>query len=96
MSAVLAAPLAEIDFEETGVVVEERPDLADIPQRRPPKDGPCKRCGQDRPLNRLFLCYPCWVKTVLEEKFGWREGMSHPDSCDCEVPQAHQRSGPGD
>ena len=27
--------------------------------KKPPKDGPCKGCGKDRPLNRLFLCYPC-------------------------------------
>lgn len=88
--------LTEHKFEEVIEETQERPDLDKLKQRRPPKDGPCKRCGLDRPLNRLFLCYACWVKTVLEDKFGWREGMSHPDSCDCEVPNAHQRSGPGD
>ena len=79
-------------FEE---VSDERPDLEKLKQRKPPKDGPCKRCGQNRPLNRLMLCYPCWVKTVLEEKYGWREGMTHPDGCDCEVPSAHGSSSPG-
>ena len=90
MPAVLDETLTETEFEiEASPVIEEgRPDVTKIPQRRPPKDGPCKRCGQDRPLNRLFLCYPCWVKTVLEEK-GWREGLPHPSSCDCEIPGVH-------
>ena len=90
------AELTEEIFEEVVEEVKERPDLGKLKQRKPPKDGPCKRCGQDRPLNRLFLCYKCWVKTVLEDKFGWKEGMSHPPSCDCEVPNAHQRGGAGD
>jgi hypothetical protein len=62
--------------------------------RKPPKEGPCKRCGQDRPLNRLMLCYPCWVKTELE-KTGWREGMPHPDWCRCEGIKDHQRKSDG-
>lgn len=90
------AELTEEIFEEVVEETKERPDLDKLKQRRPPKDGPCKRCGQERPLNRLMLCYPCWVKTVLEDKFGWREGLSHPSGCDCEVPNAHQRPGPGD
>ena len=56
--------------------------------RKPPKDGPCKRCGLDRPLNRLMLCYPCWVKTEIEnreksEGREWHEGDSHPEWCKC-------------
>jgi len=86
--------LTEEKFEE--IVSEERPDLEKIKQRRPPKDGVCRRCGQNRPVNRLMLCYPCWVKTVLEERYGWREGMPHPAHCDCELPGAHSRPGPGD
>jgi hypothetical protein len=62
--------------------------------RKPPKEGPCKRCGQDRPLNRLMLCYSCWVKTELE-KTGWREGMPHPDWCHCEGIKDHQRKSDG-
>lgn len=58
--------------------------------RKPPSEGPCKRCGEDRPLNRLMLCYSCWTKTVLEEKFGWREGQPHPDACNCEIPSQHK------
>jgi hypothetical protein len=92
--------------EEFGVLTEDRPaaapaettkeetDIKKIPQRRPPKQGPCKRCGQDKPLNRLMLCYPCWVKTELE-KSGWREGMPHPDWCHCEGIKDHQRKSDG-
>ena len=58
--------------------------------RKPPKEGPCKRCGKDNPLNRLMLCYPCWVKTRLE-KDGWREGLPHPESCNCEGLGQHVR-----
>lgn len=57
-------------------------DPARIEQRRPPSRGICRRCGRNKPVNRLMLCYPCWVKTRLEEK-GWREGMPHPDDCGC-------------
>lgn len=62
---------------------EEEPDLDKIRQTAPPKKGLCRRCGANKPINRLMLCYPCWVKTNLEEN-GWREGMPHPDSCRCE------------
>lgn len=49
---------------------------------KPPKDGVCKRCGQQKPLNRLKLCYSCWVKTNLE-KSGWSEDTPHPFWCGC-------------
>jgi hypothetical protein len=65
-------------------------DLSKLKQRKPPKDGPCKRCGQNKPINRLMLCYECWVKTELE-KSGWREGLPHPDWCHCEGLSGHQR-----
>lgn len=52
--------------------------------RKPPKDGPCKGCGQNKPLNRLMLCYPCWVKKRLRDE-GWREGQPHPSSCKCDL-----------
>lgn len=63
-------------------------ELERVPKRRPPKDGLCRRCGQNRPVNRLMLCYPCWVKTELEAK-GWRQGQPHPDWCHCEGLGAH-------
>ena len=39
--------------------VEER-DPSKVAQRTPPKDGLCRRCGRDKPVNRMMLCYPCW------------------------------------
>ena len=71
---------------------KEAEDPSRIPQRTPPKKGLCRRCGQDKPINRLMLCYPCWVKTNLEDKHGWREGMPHPDSCGCALPEHGARS----
>lgn len=62
---------------------EEEKDPSRIPQRQPPSRGLCRRCGRNKPVNRLLLCYPCWVKDALE-KSGWREGMPHPDWCRCE------------
>lgn len=69
-------------------------DPAKLKQRKPPKDGPCKRCGQDKPLNRLMLCYPCWVKAQLE-KSGWREGEPHPAWCECTGVPGHTRKSDG-
>ena len=74
--------------------VSEEVDLAKLKQRKPPKDGPCKRCGQDKPLNRLMLCYPCWVKVELE-KSGWKDGMAHPAWCQCEGISGHTRKSTG-
>ena len=71
------------------------PAKADTPEdikkraRKPPKDGPCKRCGQDRPLNRLMLCYKCWVITNLEHG-GWKQGEPHPADCGCEGLGEHR------
>jgi hypothetical protein len=69
-------------------VEEEDVDLDKLKQRIPPKEGICRRCGQDKPINRLMLCYVCWVKANLEDS-GWREGMEHPAWCQCAVPGAH-------
>ena len=54
-----------------------------VEQRTPPRNGICRRCGKNRPINRLMLCYHCWVKTNLEDKNGWREGIPHPADCGC-------------
>lgn len=78
----------------TAEAPEDEKDVRKIPQRKPPKDGTCRRCGQDKPVNRLMLCYPCWVKTELEGH-GWREGMPHPDWCQCEGLPQHQRRSSG-
>lgn len=69
-------------------------DPAKIPQRKPPSRGLCRRCGQNKPINRLMLCYPCWVKTELESR-GWREGEPHPDWCACEGVSGSQRRSEG-
>ena len=76
---------AEPDLQEKP---DEEIDLARIPKRAPPSKGMCMRCGENKPINRLMLCYPCWVKTQLE-KDGWKEGESHPESCGCEGINGH-------
>lgn len=91
LTEVLEEKAAHVDVpprEET----EE--DLKKLKQRKPPKDGLCRRCGENKPVNRLMLCYPCWVKTELE-KSGWREGMPHPDWCHCEGLKDHARRSAG-
>lgn len=67
---------------------EDETDLDKLKQRTPPKEGLCRRCGQDKPINRLMLCYLCWVKSNLEDS-GWTEGQAHPAWCACSVPGAH-------
>ena len=67
---------------------EEEPDLRKLSQKKPPSAGLCRRCGENKPINRLMLCYPCWVKSELE-KDGWKEGMPHPDECHCEGINGH-------
>ena len=74
---------------------KDEKDPTKLKQRKPPTNGMCRRCGQNKPINRLMLCYPCWVKTVLEEKAGWREGMPHPDNCDCQGLTDHVRKSDG-
>ena len=67
---------------------DEEVDLNKIRKPAPPKKGLCRRCGEDKPINRLMLCYPCWVKTNLEER-GWREGQPHPEWCHCSGVGGH-------
>lgn len=63
---------------------KETPEEIRKRARKPPSEGPCKRCGQSKPINRLMLCYPCWLKTQLEKE-GWREGQPHPPTCGCDL-----------
>lgn len=69
-----------------GLKPEEKEKIDDIERRarKPPAEGPCKGCGKDKPLNRLFLCYPCWVSKMNKER-GWKDGQPHPDSCGCDL-----------
>lgn len=86
LAELLARPQEpEADLREDA---EEEPDLDKLKRRAPPSRGVCRRCGENKPVNRLMLCYPCWVKTNLEEQ-GWREGMPHPDWCRCEGLGGH-------
>lgn len=78
--APAGAPPKEKPAEET--------DLRKLSQKKPPSRGLCRRCGENKPINRLMLCYPCWVKTQLEER-GWHEGEPHPDSCGCQGLEGH-------
>ena len=71
---------------------QDEKDPAKLKQRQPPSRGLCRRCGENKPINRLMLCYPCWVKTELEDKAGWREGMSHPDWCQCTMAEHARKS----
>jgi hypothetical protein len=91
--------VAEADIEtktlpEDKEAVDEEKDPRKVKQRKPPKDGLCRRCGLNKPVNRLMLCYPCWVKSELE-KSGWSEGEPHPDSCACEGLTDHKRLSDG-
>jgi hypothetical protein len=95
--ATAEALLAEIETEKTKQAEEKAKDEKDpakIKQRKPPKDGLCRRCGENKPINRLMLCYPCWVKSELENT-GWKEGMPHPDWCRCEGLKDHSRRSDG-
>lgn len=89
------AVIEEVSTIPDSVAKEEKKETPeDIKKRarKPPRDGPCKRCGQDRPLNRLFLCYKCWVVTNLE-KGGWREGQAHPVGCGCDLDCRLEKDG---
>lgn len=84
------APTAPVAEPTPEAAPKETPEEIHARARKPPKDGPCKRCGLDKPLNRLFLCYPCWVKVELEKK-GWKEGQPHPADCRCDVECAFDK-----
>jgi hypothetical protein len=65
---------------------EEKEDIDDIEKRarKPPSEGPCRGCGKNLPLNRLMLCYRCWVNKRNSDK-GWKEGQPHPADCGCDL-----------
>lgn len=73
---------------------EEKESTDEIKRRarKPPADGPCKGCGQNKPLNRLMLCFKCWVEKQLLDwskytKSDWIPGDPHPTWCKCELPE---------
>ncbi|MEK7382417.1 MAG: hypothetical protein AAB262_03935 [Elusimicrobiota bacterium] len=73
---------------------EQETDLRKLSKKKPPSRGLCRRCGENKPINRLMLCYPCWVKSELE-KNGWKDGQPHPDECGCEGIGGHSRKSEG-
>ncbi|MBS3927758.1 MAG: hypothetical protein KGZ65_04120 [Sphingomonadales bacterium] len=79
-----AAPSADKPKEDEKETPEELKKRA----RKPPAEGPCKMCEQMRQLNRLLLCYPCWLKDKLHKDSGgtWLPGDPHPASCGCDGP----------
>ena len=75
---------------------KETPEDIERRSRKPPADGPCKMCGKDKPINRLFLCYACWLQDKIHRDSGgkWLPGDPHPKGCGCDGPggctTAHQ------
>lgn len=88
---VIANPLAPDLPQEKPA---EETDLRKLSQKKPPSRGLCRRCGENKPINRLMLCYPCWVKAELERN-GWKDGQPHPDECGCEGIGGHSRKSEG-
>jgi hypothetical protein len=88
---------AEEIAREKDAPKEDKPDLdkENDHGRKPPETGKCKRCGLERPLNRLKLCYRCWVIEEIkdvEKQNGraWNEGDPHPAWCHCEGLGEHK------
>lgn len=90
----VAEPAAPTETPKEKPKPEEKDDIDDIEKRarKPPADGPCKGCGENKPLNRLMLCYPCWIKKQNTEK-GWREGQPHPVGCGCDLDCRFDKQG---
>lgn len=84
------------DVQVEGKVIspegKETPESIKKRSRKPPKDGLCKRCGENKPINRLMLCYSCWVKVRNEEK-GWKDGQPHPAGCGCDLDCRFESNG---
>lgn len=74
---------------------EKKPDEKESPEdikkraRKPPAEGPCKGCGKNLPLNRLMLCYRCWVnKNLTDADKDFIPGIDpHPKTCQCDLPE---------
>lgn len=97
MSTITVEPAVEITPDGKEVVKPvEKEDVDDIKKRarKPPADGPCKGCGQNKPINRLMLCYKCWVDKVNTDR-GWKPGQPHPESCRCDLDCRFERESAG-
>lgn len=80
---------------------EEKEDIEDIEKRarKPPAEGPCKGCGQNMALNRLMLCYKCWVHKNISD-WAKENGQDfiptvdkHPYWCKCTLPDHNGKGG---
>lgn len=97
----VAEPEAPVEQTPEKPKPEEKEDAKDIEKRarKPPADGPCKGCGQNKPINRLMLCYKCWVeKKLMDEAKARGEDFipgidPHPRSCDCDLPDHNGKGG---
>lgn len=90
----MAEDTTTVELEAPLPEVKDEPRKAPNTGRTPPKEGICKRCGQDKPINRLMLCYACWVITNLEDSAKsrgelWTPQMPHPAWCACSIPGKH-------
>lgn len=90
----VAEPVAPAETPAETAKPEEKEDIDDIEKRarKPPSDGPCKGCGQSKPINRLMLCYKCWVHKNIAD---WAKANNqdfiptvdaHPFWCKCTLP----------
>lgn len=94
MSDTLVVEGKEIAPVEAPLKFGDKPEGVEDAERRarkPPEEGPCKHCGQRARLNRLKLCYPCWVLLEIMDKEKaagreWIPGDPHPAWCRCELP----------
>lgn len=73
-------------LDEAKEMAEDRPSTGGA---EPPKEGACRECKRLRRLNRLKLCYPCFVELVIMDEakkrgHEWKPGDKHPSWCDCE------------
>jgi len=72
---------------------KESPEDIQKRARKPPAEGPCKGCGKNLPLNRLMLCFRCWVNKNLDD-WARTQGRDfiptvdpHPAWCKCGLPE---------
>lgn len=73
--------------DDTKPAEKETPEDIEKRGRKPPADGPCKGCGENKPLNRLMLCYKCWLyKRLNDADPSWLPGDPHPKTCGCDGP----------
>lgn len=87
-----AAPAPDAPAPEKSALDEAKEDAKDRPSTggaEPPTEGNCRECKMLRRLNRLKLCYPCFVQLVLMDEakkrgVEWKPGDKHPDWCSCE------------